>query len=152
MSIGGDDIAQARHYGTEFVMVDYKTKATSLYANANFVPSQRLHLFTTLSYHKSTAEYDPVEMPDITDKLEGDLTHQDFSFDHMHEYSNHDFGSVNLALGFGYLIAAQTTFTFDLEYADLTDDSGTAGTDPYYVYGDESGSWYMIRSGLKFDF
>ncbi len=133
-------------------MVDYKTKAQSLYANANFMPSSKLSMFATLSYHKSTAEYDPVEMPDITDKLDGDLTHQDFSFDHMHEYSNHDYGAINLALGFDWVVVSQTTFTCDLEYADLTDDSGSTGTDPYYVYGDESGSWYMIRSGLKFDF
>ena len=142
----------ARHYGSAYTMVDYKNKAHSLYANANFVPSHKLNLFTTLSYHLSTAEYDPVEMPDVTDKLDGDLTHQDFTFDAMHEYSNHDYGIIRIAAGGEYVIAPQVTFTLDGEFADLTDDSGTDGTDPFYVYGDESGSYYMIRSGLRFDF
>lgn len=152
MSVGSDLIAYAKHYGSEYAMVDYKTKAHSLYANANFVPSAKLNLFTTISYHLSTAEYDPVVMPDITDKLEGDLEHLDFSFDHMHEYSNHDYGVIRFAAGGEYVIAPQVTFTLDGEFADLTDESGTTGADPFYVYGDESGSWYMIRSGLRFDF
>jgi hypothetical protein len=151
VSVGSTLIAYSKHYGSAYTMVDYKTKAHSVYANANFLPSPKLNLFTTLSYHLSTAEYDPVDLGDVAAKLDGDLTNLDYNFEHMHEYSNRDYGIFRIAAGGEYLIAPQVTFTLDGEYADLTDNSGDESVDPYYVYGDESGSWYQVRFGLRFD-
>ena len=43
------------------------------------------------------------------------------------------------------LLAPGLTLSADGEFADLTDDG-------VYVYGDESGSYYMIRTGIRLDF
>ena len=45
--------------------------------------------------------------------------------------------------GLSYDISSDLTYSIKAEYADLTDDKG-------YVFGVESGSYFMIRSGFKF--
>ncbi len=128
-----------------FTMADYETKGTNVYLSVSGAPTEKLRVTSTLVYNKSTGEYDPVVMPDVTARLAGDLTHQDFTFDHMHEYSNLDYSLMQLSLGGEYLVAKGVTFTVNGDYADLSDDAG-------YVYGDESGSLFMVRSGFRLDF
>lgn len=126
-------------------MADYETKTQNAYLNISGSPSPKLRLFSTLAYNKSTGEYDQVVMPDVTDRSGFDLSHQTFEFNDMHEYSNMDYSMIQVSLGLSYKLANDITFTADGEYADLTDDAG-------YVYGIESGSLYVVRSGVRFDF
>lgn len=126
-------------------MTDYKSDAHNIYVNATFLPMEKFRMTTTVSYNMSKGEMDQVIMPDITDRLDGDLTHQDFSFDNMHEYSNLEYSIIRLSASLEYLLSQGVTFTADVDYADLTDDQG-------YVYGDESGSMFMIRTGFRFEF
>ena len=84
-------------------------------------------------------------MPDPSTEVSSTLVDQDFTFDHMHEYSNLDYSMMQISFGLSYKLTDGLTFTADGEYADLTDDAG-------YVYGIESGSLFMVRSGLRFDF
>jgi hypothetical protein len=128
-----------------YTMADYTTKAQNLYLNVTGNPTERLLLHGSLVYNKSTAEYDRVLMPDVSARLDGALSHQDFTFDEMHTYSNLDYTIIQATLGFEYKIAAGVTYTIDGEYADLSDDAG-------YVFGIESGSLSMIRTGLRFAF
>nr|MBN2277368.1 hypothetical protein [candidate division Zixibacteria bacterium] len=131
-------------------MVDYKTNSLNLYLNSSYTYSPRLQLFATLTFSQSKAELDQVIMPSITERLYNDfiggtdLTHQDFSFDEMHEYSNLDYRLLGLSLGLEYEISAGLTWTADGQYYDLIDDQG-------YVYGDESGSLFIIRTGFNYD-
>jgi hypothetical protein len=110
-----------------------------------------MRIFGTVGFNKSTAELDEVIMPDITSRLynevtdETDLTHQDFSFDEMHQYSDLSFEILNLLLGFEYNLSDGVVITVDGEYLDLNDNAG-------YVYGDETGSYFMVRSGIRFEF
>jgi predicted porin len=140
-----DAAAEVDHYGSMYTMADYETKATNIYLSVTGTPTERLRMTSTLVYNMSTGEYDPVVMPDVTDRLNGELADQDFTFEHMHEYSNLDYSMMQFSLGFEYLLAKGLTFTVDGDYAELTDDAG-------YVYGDESGSLFMVRSGLRLDF
>lgn len=138
-------VAFVQHYGTEYTMVDYKTKAHNAYLLINVSPTEKLNLSLAASLSKSTAAYDPVVMPDITDRLEGALVHQVFSFDHMHEYSDLDYRLVRFSPGVRYLFSPSVTSTSDVDYADLEDRAG-------YVYGLESGSLFTVRSGVSVTF
>jgi len=126
-------------------MSDYKSDVHNIYVNATFLPMEKFRMTTTVSYNMSKAELDEVIMPDITDRLDGDLVHQDFSFNEMHEYSNLEYNIIRLSASMEYLLSAGVTLTADVDYADLTDDQG-------YVYGDESGSMFIIRTGVRFEF
>ena len=89
-------------------------------------------------------------MPDVTDRLiDGQglpaLTHQDFTFDEMHEYSDLDYKMIRFGGGIEYKVLSDLTFTAQAEYADLTDETG-------WVYGNETGSWLLLRSGIRFEF
>lgn len=128
-----------------YTMADYKTKAQNIYLNIAGSPAEKLRVRSTLVYNVSIGEYDQVIMPDVTDRLNGDLSHQDFTFDEMHEYSNLDYNLLQVSAGFDYKLSPQVTFTLDGEYADFTDDAG-------WVYGIESGSLFEIRSGFRVDF
>lgn len=126
-------------------MTDYTTDAHTVYLSANFIPTSKARLHGTLSYVASTAALDVVEMPDVTEQLQGDLTHQDFTFLEMDSYSDLDYKLLQLSLGLEVKLSPGLTWTADTDYADLTDDAA-------YVYGNESGSIFMIRSGFRFDF
>ena len=128
-----------------YTMADYETKASNVYVSATGQATERLRMNGSLTYSKSTASYETVIMPDVTDRLDGELGNQDFTFEEMDTYSNLDYSLIQGALGFDYLLAAGLTFTVDGLYADMTDDAG-------WVYGIETGSYFQIRSGFRIDF
>lgn len=142
---------QTRHYGSEYTMVDYKTNSLNLFLNISYTFSPKMMMYGTVTFNTSTAELNQVIMPDISDRLQNeltgttDLTHQDFTFTEMHEYSDLDYELIGTMIGFEYRLAPDITWTVDGRYYDLTDNDG-------YVYGDETGSLFIIRSGLKFEF
>ncbi|MCD6250263.1 MAG: hypothetical protein J7J98_08045 [candidate division Zixibacteria bacterium] len=142
---GDSTIGEIEHFGSLYTMADYETKAQNVYLSISGSPTAKLRLSSTLMYNKSTGEYDQVNMPDPSIEVSSTLVDQDFTFDDMHEYSNLDYSMIQVSLGLSYKLADGVTFTADGEYADLTDDAG-------YVYGIESGSLFMVRSGMKFDF
>lgn len=126
-------------------MVDYTTNTGNLFMMASFIPMYKLRLSGTLAYNKSTTELDKVVMPDISDRLDGNLEHQDYSFDQMHEYSNLDYELWTISIGAQFDVSPGVQLTADAEYADLNDALG-------YVYGNESGSMFFIRTGVRFSF
>lgn len=128
-----------------YTMADYETKASNVYVSVTGQATPRLRTTGALVYSKSTASYERVIMPDVTDRLDGHLGNQDFTFDEMDTYSNLDYSFVQGSLGFEYLLINGLTFTVDGLYADLTDDAG-------WVYGIETGSFFQIRSGFRVDF
>lgn len=125
-------------------MADYDTKAQNLYLSITGLATEKLRISSSLVYNKSTGEYQQVDMPDVTDRLNGALSHQNFEFDEMHEYSNLDYTMLQFSLGLEYALSSDLTFTIDGDYADMTDDAG-------YVYGIESGSIFMVRTGFRIE-
>ncbi len=125
-------------------MVDYTTKNQTAFASISFIPATNVTFTGTFTYNKSTGLLDDFAV-NYEDKLRGDLTHSDFTFEETPSYSDIDYAYMNFALGMEYKFTPTVTFTADMDYADLKDEAGT-------VYGDESGSFFMIRSGVRFDF
>ena len=121
-------------------MVDYTTNTSNLFMTTSFIPTYKLRLTGTLAYNKSTTELDKVVMPDISERLDGALEHQDYSFDEMHEYSGLDYELWTISIGAQFDVSPRVQITADAEYANLTDALG-------YVYGNESGSLFFLRTG-----
>lgn len=125
-------------------MVDYKTKVHNVYLAGSFYATEKLHFAGSVAYNISRAKYDPVDMVPPEDAL-ANLTHQDFTFPEMHQYSELDYKYIQLTFGLEYRLPNGISWTADIDYADLTDDSP-------YVYGDESGSMLILRSGFRLEF
>ncbi len=145
MGVAPNLTIRQKHYGSTYAMTDYTTDAHTIYLTANFMPSSKARIHGSLSYVASTAALDVVEMPDVTEQLQGDLTHQDFTFLEMDSYSDLDYKLLKVSLGLEMRLSQSIVWTADTDFADLTDDAA-------YVYGDESGSLFLIRSGFRFDF
>ena len=142
--------AAAKHYGSMYTMADYETNVHTLYLNGSFLATSKLRFNGLVTYNMSKGELEEVAMPDVSDRLVNDagdpeLTHQDFTFDKMHEYSNLEYDILRFTAGFEYDLMPGLTWTVDGSYADLQDNEG-------YVYGDETGSYYLISSGFWLNF
>lgn len=134
-----------RHFGSLYTEEDYTTTAHFMYLSMNYQASPKLTVAGMLSYSKTKAEYDQVNMPEVTTEVSTVLAHQDFTFDRMHTYSDLSYGYLRFSLGFEYKFTPRLTWTADGDYAKFTDDAP-------YVFGDETGSLFVIRSGFRFDF
>jgi len=104
--------------------------------------TQKLTLTVSGYLTSSTASLDPVQMPEPEEGLD----HMDYTFDEMDSYSDLDYSLFQGRFGFTYLFKAGLIWEAEASYYDLTDDTGG------YVYGDESGQYFVLRSGLKIDF
>jgi hypothetical protein len=109
------------------------------------VPNREVKLYGTIIYNKSTGSLDQIEFPDLEERLDGNLPHMEYDFDHVHEYSDIDFALWRLRLGMDYRFSEFWKGTLDFNFADLTDSS-------QYVYGDETGSYYVIRAAARMNF
>lgn len=126
-------------------MTDYISKVHNIYASAFYRPTDKLRLFARVNYNNALAGLEAVIMPDIEARLGGDLENQTFEFEEMPTYSDLDYTMIRISGGFAYDLSPDVTFSVDADYSDLTDDKG-------YIFGIESGSYFMIRSGFKIGF
>lgn len=148
MSVNGSDTAFIEHYGSIYAMVDYKSKVHNLYASASFRPTEKLSFFGKVDYNKAEASMEQINMPagaDLDNILNGALPNQDFDFTKANTYSDFDYKLITFSGGLKYKLTPAVTYTLDGSYSDLTDDKG-------YVFGNESGSYFVIRSGFYFSF
>jgi hypothetical protein len=126
-------------------MSDYKSKTHNVYLTANYAATEDLMIFGSMAFNKAQGSLDDVIMPDVEDRLDGDLEDQDFTFEEMPAYSEIDFELINWKLGFEYSFTPEITWTADGIYGSLWDYAP-------YVFGDESGSLFMVRSGIRIEF
>ena len=126
-------------------MADYESKAHNLYLTVSFTPTPKLGLTGSVSYNKSEGALQEVIMPDVRALLADSLSHQDFTFEEMRTYSDLDYGIIDLGLNAEYKLTPSVGITAGFDFADLDDKTG-------YVYGVESGSYFLIRSGIRIDF
>jgi hypothetical protein len=143
------------HYGSIYTMADYETEASNVYLNITGAPMSKLQLNGMLAYSMATGEYEQINMPDgstITIDNGGTprMTHADYDFTHVHTYTNLDYTVLRVSVGVQYQVMPKVTWLGNFDYADLTDDAGADGT--YNVYGDESGSLFFVRTGVRIDF
>ena len=65
-----------------------------------------------------------------------------YDYSTINTYSDLDYNFMNFRVGAMYKLTKTLAFTTDFDYYNLTDNLG-------YVYGNESGSFYVIRTGFK---
>jgi len=135
------DSGGVQHYGSLYTDADYISKVHSLYATIGFIPVNRLSLTLTGTLAQSQASYETIEMPEPEEALE----HLDYTFDEMHTYSDLEYFSYQINAGLAYAFYNGLEWTLDISYYDLDDKEG-------YVYGDESGSIFIVRSGVQIGF
>lgn len=126
-------------------MADYESKAHNLDFSVNYHPTAKLGLFGRVNYSMSEAAMAQVTMSENEDLIDGELGDQDFTFDNLHTYNDLDYEMLQFDAGVKYKLQPNLALTLDGTYADLTDNAG-------YIFGIESGSYFMVRSGLMFTF
>lgn len=103
-----------------------------------------MKLFLIGNYSKSDSSFDPIVMPVVTDQLIlNSIAQSYYDYSMIHTYSDLSYGFLNLSLGLEYELSKSTALLFDVRYYDLKGYES-------YVYGDESGSFYVIRVGFRF--
>ena len=90
---------------------------------------------------KNTAAFEPVQMPVPEETIE----HLDYTFEDMHKYSDLNYLNYQIGAGAAYLFENGIKWTVDGTYYGLDDRLG-------YIYGNETGSLFIIRSGVQIDF
>jgi len=131
-------------------MADYKTRTHNFRINGSFAPNRDLRFASSIVYNRSKAKYDRVDMPDVSliavnSAGDPDLTNQDFTFTELPLYSDLDYEMIQASLSAEYALTQTVTLSIDGQYADLLDKAA-------YVYGDESGSIYTLRTGVRMQF
>ncbi|RMF59712.1 MAG: hypothetical protein D6748_05795 [Calditrichaeota bacterium] len=132
------------HYGSLYTETDYEVKSHILNGTLSYqlMPSVALNVQGTFS--KSSASFDPVEMPQtpLRTLAEEKIHLANYDYSTIHSYSDLDYQFLNLRLGLTYAISKIVGWDLVIDYYDLTDNQG-------YVYGVESGTFYVIRTGFS---
>jgi hypothetical protein len=103
-----------------------------------------MKFFLTGNYSKSDSSWDPIMMPVVTDQeILNSIAHSYYDYSMINSYSDLSYGFLNVSLGIEYKFSKSTAFIIDVNYYDLNGYES-------YVYGDESGSFYTIRTGVRF--
>jgi predicted porin len=123
-----------RHYGSLFAETEYSSESHNLNGGVLFSPEKSLSFSLQGSHLKSEASFDPIQMPAVPAEVTNEIAAGDY-----------DYSLVSLSLGAEYKLSPNVSFTADADYYDLTDDEA-------YVYGVESGSFYVIRSGFRISY
>lgn len=135
-----------QHFGSAYTMADYESSNHNLFLSLTFMPSSDFSLTGHLNYTKSKNSWGDIEFPDVRAALGTDtLSHQNFDFGEINKYSDLEYGIIRLGLGGEYRLSPKMSLSADMEWADFDDKLG-------YVYGDESGSYLFIRSGIRYEF
>ena len=115
-----------------------------MYTNVVYIASSKLTLSFEGLLSQNEAALEMVIMPDTP---EGEFfDERDYTYEEMHTYSDLDYGLLRVGAGFDYRFTESVKWTTGFTFYDLKDDAGG------YVYGDESGSYFVVRAGLRYDF
>ena len=140
-TVGGEQ----EHYGAFFAQTEYESKALTFSANILFLATQKLNLTLGGSFINSKGSMDVTDMTEVPDEVYDNVASADYDYTPIIDYSDLAYTQYNLSFGGEYKITERISFTADVIYYDLTDDEG-------YVYGIETGSLYIIRTGVRIGF
>jgi hypothetical protein len=145
VGVAPNDTIRQQHFGSAFATTDYKTNSHNVYVMASHYPTEKLKTVGTFVFNKSTGAYDPIDFPDVSDQLDGHLEHMDYTFEETHQYSELDYTMYQFMLEMEYRLAEAWWLSIGGEYAKMEDNTG-------YVYGDETGSYYLVKAGARVTF
>ncbi len=133
------------HYGSFFSETEYKSETVSFSAGILFLASEKVNLTLDGNYIDSKGNLKMGEMPEVPQEVTDNIAAADYDFSSINEYSDLAYTQFNVSMGAEYMLSSRVSLTADATYSDLTDDKG-------YVYGIESGSIYVVRTGVKIGF
>lgn len=134
-----------KHYGSLFAETEYSSKSNNLQVGVFFSPAAGLSFSLQGNYLKSEASFDPVLMPQVDTLVTNQIAAGDYDYSSVDQYSDLSYEWFTLSLGAEYKLSPQVSLTVDADYYDLADDQP-------YVYGVESGSFYIIRTGFRISY
>ncbi len=85
------------------------------------------------------------EIPEVPQEVTDNIAAADYDFSSINQYSDLAYTQFNVSARAEYMLSPRVSLTADAMYSDLKDDKG-------YVYGIETGSMYVIRTGVKIRF
>ena len=121
---------------------EYKNESVTASCNILFTASDVLNFTLGGSYIDSKASMTMVTVPEVPQEVTENIAAADYDFDAIGYYSDLAYVLYNVWLGAEYALSPHASLTADIVYDDLTDDTG-------YVYGNESGSMYVFRTGVR---
>ncbi len=132
------------HFGSLYAETDYTSKGQVVSANLSYQMTPKLAVKLDGAFSHTEAAFDPINMPVTPERLEAEEVIHAAQYDYstINNYSDLDYDFLNLRLGLDYSLSPSFGLTFDVDYYDLTDNQG-------YVYGVESGSFYVVRTGFR---
>ena len=139
----GDSI---KHFGSGWAEFEYESKAHIFFAGINYKLSSSVKFDLTGSYSNSEASFDEVEMPVNESKFQEaqHAIHEgDYDYSEMNTYSDMSYSYLNLGASIKVKVTDNLLFKLGLDYHDLTDDKT-------YVYGNETGSFFIVKTGFQF--
>jgi hypothetical protein len=71
------------------------------------------------------------------------IHHADFDYGNTYTYSDLEYSIMNVNFDTRFNISDELAWTLDVSYYDLEDKTG-------WVYGDESGHYYVVKTGIQF--
>lgn len=105
------------------------------------MPIENVTLSSSGYVAKNVASLDPVVMPIPEESVE----HLDYTFTEMDSYSDLNYLTYNINAGMTYTFRPGLTWMVEANFYGIDDRLG-------YVYGNESGTLLVVRSGVKIDF
>jgi hypothetical protein len=124
---------------------DYTTDSKVVSGNLTVLPLDKLTIAIGGSYSISKAEFDPVIMPDPPSEVLDEIIAGDYDYSMIHTYSDLSYKHLTGTAKLNYTFSPRVSWRGELLYSKFDDDNG-------YVYGDETGSLYFIRTGIQYGF
>ena len=124
------------------VETEYKNESVTASCNILFAASDVLNFTLGGSYIESKGKMDVGPMPEVPQEVIDNIETANYDFSSIGFYSDLSYKMYTASLGAEYILSPRMSLTTDVVYYDLTDDTG-------YVYGIETGSLYMVRSGVR---
>jgi predicted porin len=124
---------------------EYENEAVLFSGSILFLATDRLNLTLSGNYVDSKGTLETGEMPPVLQEVTDNIAAADYDFSSINQYSDLAYAQFDVSVGAEYALSSRVSLTADATYIDLTDDQG-------YVYGIESGSFYVVRTGVRIGF
>ena len=136
-----------KHYGSLYTTTQYTTDVKIINGSFMIVPANKLVVTISGNYSINEADFDPVVMPELSDSLQQvidqEIAANNYDYSQMHAYSDLSYKRLDGSFKLNYKFSHRLDWSAEVIYLKFTDDNG-------YVYGNETGSLYIVRSGLEF--
>ena len=107
--------------------------------------NEKINLTLDGNYIDSKGTLTMGRMTEVPQEVTDNIAAADYDFSSINQYSDLAYTQLGVSAGAEYALSPRISLTADAAYYDLTDDKG-------YVYGIETGSLFVIRTGVRIGF